>query len=488
MIRTLSLFALLFFIAVPAHAASLYISPSTSTYKVGDTITAVVYVESTAQAMNAVSGTVAVSGDVFDLVNATSAGSIVNFWVTEPKKQGNTAFFEGVVLNPGYTGSAGRMATLTLRAKKAGSGSLSFSSATILANDGQGTNLLSGTRGVTYTIQEGPVPPKEEVPKEAGEAKLSGPDTTPPTIDVFSEVPRDSKSDPNIRVRAHAKDASGVASYEFSLDGGAYLPWEDPSSGIFTFHAGPGAHTLTLRVVDSYGNEARDYIVINVVPLQAPRILSYPETVTLGEHNAQVSGDAVSGITKVTLTLSPQLIKRGVFDSIFSSSLSALPRSYEVAVSPDGTWNVNISSVSTAGGYLVTVTGHDARGASSFPSSPVEIVFMHGPLMVLLGVLLSLPVLLLAILLLAIFAYRKRKRIGGAVAGRIVSIKKTADTAFSTMRRNIQREERLLKHRDGADKNEEQEMLEALEENVVTAEKRLDSQIEQLEHSLSQEK
>lgn len=488
MIRTFVLLLLFLGFAVPAQAASLYISPSTSTYKVGDTVTAIVYVESTSQAMNAVSGTVAVSGDVFDVVSATSASSIVNFWVSEPRKQGNGAFFEGVVLNPGYTGSAGRIATLTLRAKKAGSGSLSFSSATILANDGQGTNLLAGTRGATYTIVEGPVPPKEVVPKEATEEKPTGPDVTPPVIDVFSETSRDSKSDPTIRVRAHAKDPSGVASYEFSLDGGAYLPWEDPAGGIYSFHAGPGAHTLSLRVVDSYGNEARDYIIINVIPLQTPRIISYPDTVVIGEKNVQIAGDAVSGINKVTVTLSPQVIKHNSFTSVFGGSISAQPRMFETEVSPDGTWSINISSVKTPGQYLVTVTGHDARGASSFPSTPVSITFLLGWFMTILSFLFSLPMLLIIILLLIALLYIRRKRIGGAVGSKLATMKKTADTAFATMRRNIQREERLLAHRDGADKAEEKEMLEALEENVTTTEKRLDTQIEQLKDSLAEER
>lgn len=462
-----------------AEAASFYLTPATGTYKVGDTITAAVYAESINQAMNAVSGTISIPSDMFDILGVSSSGSVVNFWVQEPVRQGAGAAFEGVVLNPGYTGSAGKIATITMRAKKAGTGSLSFVSASILANDGKGTNLLSGTRGGSYTVQEGTVPkpaPAVEEPKEEPNEEPQGPDTKGPEITVFDEITRESKSDPFIEVRVRAKDPSGVASYAFSLDGGAFLPWEDSESGVYQFNAGAGAHTLTLRVVDSYGNETRDYILINVIPLQTPRILSYPQTITLGDTGAQIAGDAPSGITKVVLTFSPQLLTKNPWEG----SISALPQRIEAIVNTDGTWSTLVTKLQATGEYYVTVTGYDARGASSFPTAPVHISVRPALMTMVLSVILSWPVLLVAIGVLAGLLWWKRKHIGTHVGVRVMRLKKTLDAAFSTMHRNIRKERTLLSHRDTGDKEEEMQMLDALEENVETTKKRLEEQIENL--------
>jgi hypothetical protein len=480
MMRLSLLLGILFFVgAHGAYAASLYLTPATGTYKVGDTITAAVYAESTNQAMNAVSGTVSVPSDMFDVLGVSNSGSIVNFWVQEPVKQGSGATFEGVVLNPGYTGSAGKIATITMRAKKAGTGSLSFVSASILANDGKGTNLLSGTRGGSYTVQEGTVPKPAPVdePVNEEEDEPAGPDTEGPSITTFSEIARESKSDPYIEVRVRATDPSGVASYDFSLDGGAYLPWEDSASGVYEFNAGAGAHTLTLRVVDSYGNETRDYILINVVPLQTPRMLSYPQIITLGDTQAQIAGDAPSGITKVVLTFSPQLISK----NIWGGSVSALPQRIETVVNTDGTWSTVLTKLQTAGEYYVTVTGHDARGASSFPTPPVHVSVRPSFISTVVGVLLSWPLLLGAVILLGGLLWWKRKHIGGHVGIRVARLKKTLDTSFATMHRNIKKERTLLSHRDAGDKEEEIQMLDALEENVETTKERIEGELEKIE-------
>jgi|CXWL01.1.fsa_nt_gi hypothetical protein len=481
MTRVFLLVGILFFAGIQGvNAASLYLSPATGTYKVGDTIAAAVYAESTNQAMNAVSGTVSVPSDMFDVLGVSNSGSIVNFWVQEPIKQGAGATFEGVVLNPGYTGSAGKIATITMRAKKAGAGSLSFVSASILANDGKGTNLLSGTRGGSYTVQEGAVPkpvPVEDEDEEEQDEEPTGPDTEGPRIDVFTEIVRESKSDPFIRVRVRASDDSGIASYDFSLDGGAYLPWEDSASGIYEFNAGAGAHTLTLRVVDSYGNETRDYILINVVPLQTPRILSYPQVVTLGDTRSQITGDTPSGISKVVLVFSPQLIAK----NIWGGSVSALPQRIETVVNTDGTWSTLLTKLQLAGEYYVTATGYDARGASSFPTAPVHVSVRSSFIATTLGVLLSWPLLLGVVILLSGLLWWKRKHVRAHAGAGLAHIKKTLDAAFSTMHRNIKKERTLLSHRDVGDKEEEIQMLDALEENVETTKERLENELEKLQ-------
>jgi hypothetical protein len=151
--------------AKAANAATMYLAPSERSLKVGDAFSVGVYVSSPDQAMNAASGVINVPTDKFEIVSLSKGGSIINLWVQEPSFSigAGTAHFEGVVLNPGYTGSAGNVITLNLKAKAAGTAVISFSSAAVLANDGLGTNLLKGLGSGTYSISEkAAAPPAEE--------------------------------------------------------------------------------------------------------------------------------------------------------------------------------------------------------------------------------------------------------------------------------------------------------------------------------------
>lgn len=159
----------LFLVPYGASAATLYLSPSSGSYPAGKPFTVNVFASSQGEAMNAVSATILVDPNKFSVTSASSIGSIVNFWVQQPQVSGSNISFEGVVLNPGYQGAGAKVASFVLVPKGSGNGSVSFSSASVLANDGQGTNILETTSGATYTITEAIVipppvvtPPKEE--------------------------------------------------------------------------------------------------------------------------------------------------------------------------------------------------------------------------------------------------------------------------------------------------------------------------------------
>ncbi len=154
--------------ATPALAASLYITPALGTYAVGSTFTVGVYVTSADQAMNAASGVVTFPKDKLEVTGLNKTGSVFNFWVQEPSYSnvdGNVRF-EGVVLNPGFRGTAKRVLSVTFRAKAAGTARLAFSQASVLANDGQGTNILTGQASASLVVSDGP-PPTDPAPRAA---------------------------------------------------------------------------------------------------------------------------------------------------------------------------------------------------------------------------------------------------------------------------------------------------------------------------------
>ena len=166
-----------------AASASLYLSPSSGSYKVGSAFSVNVFISSD-QAMNAASGVISFSQDKLEVVSLSKGGSIFSLWVQEPSfSNGSGAInFEGIVLNPGFTGSAGKILTVALKAKAAGNASLTFSSGSILANDGKGTNILTNLGRAQFNIESSdfvsvpapaPVPIKPKTPKSAKISKVS---------------------------------------------------------------------------------------------------------------------------------------------------------------------------------------------------------------------------------------------------------------------------------------------------------------------------
>ncbi|MFC1612690.1 cohesin domain-containing protein [Patescibacteria group bacterium] len=114
------------------------------------------------QSMNASEGIVSFSADKLTLTSISKGGSIFNLWVQEPSfsNSAGTANYAGVVFNPGFIGSGGKLLTLNFKAKAEGNATLSFTSASVLANNGYGTNIFSDSGTANFNIT--PAPPKLE--------------------------------------------------------------------------------------------------------------------------------------------------------------------------------------------------------------------------------------------------------------------------------------------------------------------------------------
>ena len=185
-------FAFLATIPYVAHAATLHFSPSSGTHT-RTTFSVNVLVSSADQAMNAASGIISFPKDKLEVVSLSKIGSIFGLWVQEPYFSNTSGIisFEGIVLNPGFIGSNGKALTITFRTKTAGPASLTFSSGSVLANDGKGTNILSGLDPAAFFL--------DEVAPNIAAAGISG---TPPAPIVFSPTHPDptawyAKSDPS---------------------------------------------------------------------------------------------------------------------------------------------------------------------------------------------------------------------------------------------------------------------------------------------------
>jgi len=169
----------LFFVVLPSKvdAATLYLYPASKNLNKNDTFSVNVNAASPEQAINAVSGVVSFPSDKLRVLSVTKGGSVVSLWVQEPSFSNGvgTVNFEGIILNPGWRGAAGNILTINFEAKSTGSAKVKYSSGSILANDGQGTNILTGMSSATYRINV----PTVEPPRQ--------PSTGPPA--AVSETP-----------------------------------------------------------------------------------------------------------------------------------------------------------------------------------------------------------------------------------------------------------------------------------------------------------
>lgn len=137
-----------------ASGASMQLSPASGSYAVGSTFTVNIYVSSADQAINAVSGVVGYPVANLRAIGLDKSGSKINLWVQEPSysNANGRVSFEGLVLNPGYQGSGGKVVGVTFKVVKAGTAVANFINGAVLANDGQGTNIVSGLAGGRYTL------------------------------------------------------------------------------------------------------------------------------------------------------------------------------------------------------------------------------------------------------------------------------------------------------------------------------------------------
>lgn len=195
------LILLILFIAIVAfpidvRAATLSIEPQSGSYRVGSLISVTMYVSSSDQAMNAITSTILFPKDRLEVTSILKEGSIVNLWIREPSFSNITGqiSLEGVVLNPGFTGAKGKLLTIIFRTKVSGDAAIRVIAASVLANDGSGTNILSGFGNVPLlTIFDNPemtVPASStQVPFVGQDIIKNEPATTPVVVATQQTIP-----------------------------------------------------------------------------------------------------------------------------------------------------------------------------------------------------------------------------------------------------------------------------------------------------------
>lgn len=130
------------------HAANLSLITSSEDVHVGDIVSVETIANSEEQAINVIEAEIEFSDEV-ELVDVSTAGSVVTLWVNEPQKTANNSvYFAGGIPHGAYI-TGGVICRLTFRATQTGKAQFSFIP--------ESTHLLSNTSSNTSTS---PPPPQ----------------------------------------------------------------------------------------------------------------------------------------------------------------------------------------------------------------------------------------------------------------------------------------------------------------------------------------
>ena len=134
-----------------AGGATLSISPLNGTFNVGKTFTITVVVDST-QSFNSANATISFDPTLLSATAVSKANSAFSLWAVEPSSDNTkgTVSFEGGNTTP-LTGKK-TLLTVTFNALKEGKADLAFTSGSVLAADGKGTDIVGVKNGSSYEL------------------------------------------------------------------------------------------------------------------------------------------------------------------------------------------------------------------------------------------------------------------------------------------------------------------------------------------------
>jgi len=337
---------------ISVFAASLYLSPATGSYNIGQTFSVGVYVSSIDQAMNAVSGVISFPSDKLEAISLSKSGSIITLWVQEPTFSNTlgTINFEGIVLNPGFTGSSGKVITVNFKTKAIGSAPVTFSSGSVLANDGKGTNILASMGSGSYVIQtEIITPPVEEYvpPKNTPTAPVVSSPTHPDSEKWYSsndpnftwEVPEDITG-----VRLLVGHNPVVVPTVFYSEPITEKQLEDLADGIWYFH-------VQLRNKAGWGGISHFKFQIDTQPpkpfeikVKEGKEITNPQPTLVFE-----TSDEMSGIEYYE-------VKIGEWESGQLTVEALKHNPFRMPVSPPGKYTILVKAVDKAANYTLAMT------------------------------------------------------------------------------------------------------------------------------------
>ena len=155
------------------------------------------------------------------------SGSVFQLWTQDPvvSASDGTLNFGGGIPNPGFTGSAGKLFSISLKVRTTDTGTINWSSGAVLANDGKGTNILVSMGGGSYALNPKIITPS--APPSGPTVPAPAP-TTATGVPAAPEITSSTHPDPNLWY------ANSNPSFEWQLPSGvtgvSFMLTESPTS------------------------------------------------------------------------------------------------------------------------------------------------------------------------------------------------------------------------------------------------------------------
>jgi len=289
------------------NAASLSISPSSSTVSLNNIVTVKVLVDTGGKYINNAEATLQFPTDLLEVVSINKNSSVFSLWVEDPNFSNYTGkiTFNGGVATPGYNGNSGSIASITFKAKKQGIASIIFTDGAVRENDGLGTDILISKNG--GNIQIGAIKPveipqttddKNAVPSKPIITSLTHPDQnlwyTDNTASFSWKIPSGVTSLKTLFNKV--PNSEPTISYDNSITGKTL---NNISDGTYYFH---------LRFYNLVGGSVIAHYKVNIDSI--PPVLSNLSDRIDNNHNIlRIHGeDATSGIDYYNLSIDNGLI------------------------------------------------------------------------------------------------------------------------------------------------------------------------------------
>ena len=486
LIGIVAFFSLLTFV----DAATLQVVPIGSAYHVGDTIRLKVAVTSDTQSINGASVSIKYPTDMLGLSSISKNDSIMTLWAQEPtySNSAGTAKFEAVALS-GFTGQNGTLVTFVFKAKKAGKATVSITDGTVLANNGEGTNVLTTKSGTTITIGEAVVAPADQ-PKLPEDSTTSSTETAI----TIQEIKKEDTRSPQAAFLVTTTDQNPNQSYDIQIDDMPVITWVDDGVHIFrTPVLARGTHLIRFKTVTNAGIMISAFSEFTTDNLIAPVITDYPVNVFAGEYI--VLKGIADPETTIVFTTTKVPGKIPFFSRITGVQEDTKPVESSVISNDKGEFSYISPDKVTAGTYSIYARSQSSGGLQSAPTLPVRIsvhddIFSRLTLWLTntLSLIVPLAALLFVFFFMIIYTLAKYRRFKKRLVADLLVSESNVRKGFQAIDADLEDYAKLLlKSRTSSHLTDaERETLMRIKQDITVTEKSISGDIKRTQEKLLQ--
>ncbi len=414
-----------------ANAATLSFSPSTASVPAGSTVSVKVVVNTEGVAINNAEAIIQFPSNLLEVVSVSKNSSVFSLWVEEPtfSNSSGTVKFNGGVPNPGFNGSNGSLVSITFRAKAVGNANVRFTSSSVLANDGQGTNVLSGTGQANFSVVKAAEKP---APAPVVEQK----ETSVPAVQI-DELKKKDQTDSFGRFLITGTGKKAKSSYKIEVDG-VEAKWENQSSGIFETGAlSTGSHNIKVSMETVDNTTVSDTLSFSINGILAPSFTEYSKTVEEGEYI--VAKGTADPNTEIIVSISATLDG----NSLTSESVTLK--------SNDKGSFAYVSEKARSGSYEIYAVSRSKSGTLSDKSAVIKIDVSSGSdrifklITTAFSTLVPIIALIVLLVILAIWGWYKALHVREGMKKRLAHTKSLVTKSFDILDDDAEEQIKIIK-------------------------------------------